>query len=70
VDGFGSNNHIKVIMVALMKGGRLTKGDVAKNLLCFGVDGASIFYGGKIGVTKQILKSMGTIVNGCPLCCS
>ncbi len=43
VDGFGSNNHIKVIMVALMKGGRLTKGDVAKNLLCFGVDGTSIF---------------------------
>jgi hypothetical protein len=43
VDGFGSNNLIKVIMVALMKGGRLTRGDVAKYLLCFGAYGASIF---------------------------
>jgi len=43
VDGFGSNNLITIIMVALMKSGRLTRGDVVKDLLCFGANGASIF---------------------------
>jgi hypothetical protein len=35
VDGFGSNNHIKVIMVASMKGGRLTKGECWKKPVVF-----------------------------------
>jgi hypothetical protein len=49
VDGSSSNNLIEVIMAALMKGGGLTKEDVAKNL-CFCADGAFGFQGGKTGV--------------------
>jgi len=63
VDGFGSNNFIKVIMVPLMKGGRLTRGDVIKNL-CFGANGASIFQGSKIKVTKQIKEAWARLSMG------
>jgi hypothetical protein len=48
VDGLGSNNLTKVIMVALMKCGGLTKEEVAKKLLCFGVDGTFVFQGGNM----------------------
>jgi hypothetical protein len=56
MDGSGSNNLIEVIMVALLKGGGLTKEDVAKKL-CFGVDVASIIQGGKTRVIKQIIET-------------
>jgi hypothetical protein len=62
VDGLGNNNLIEVIMVALMKCGRLTREEVAKKLLCFGVDGVFGFAGGGGG------GCLGTIFNGCPLC--
>jgi hypothetical protein len=43
VDGLGSNNFTKAIMVALMKCGGLTREKVAKKLLCFGADGTFVF---------------------------
>jgi len=48
VDGLGSNNLIKAIMMTLMKRGGLTREEVAKKLLCFGVNGVSIFQGGNM----------------------
>jgi hypothetical protein len=47
VDGSSSNNLTKVIIIALMGCGGLTRKDVSKKLLCFGVDGAFVFQGGK-----------------------
>jgi hypothetical protein len=35
VNGFRSNNVIKVIMNTLLKGGGLNKEDLSKNNLCF-----------------------------------
>ncbi len=43
VDGLGSNNFTKAIMAALMKCGGLTREEVAKKKLCFGVDGTFVF---------------------------
>jgi hypothetical protein len=56
VDGFGSNNLIEVIMATMMKGGLLTREDVAKNL-CFHVDGVFFFQGGKTRLIKQIKEA-------------
>ncbi len=47
VNGSSSNNLTKVIIITLMRCGGLTMKDVSKKLLCFGVDGAFIFQGGK-----------------------
>ncbi len=47
MDGLGTNNLTKVIIIDLMRCGDLTKKDVSKKLLCFGVDGAFVFQGGK-----------------------
>ncbi len=52
--GSRSLNLTKSVMVALMKCGGLTREDVAKRLLCFGANGASIFSQGEISVTRQI----------------
>ncbi len=49
MDGSGSLNFTKFIMVALMKCGWLTREDVAKRLLCSGANGAFIFHKGKQG---------------------
>jgi hypothetical protein len=46
VDELDSNNHIEVIMVVLFKGGGLTKEELSKKLLCFGVNGVNVFIGG------------------------
>jgi hypothetical protein len=54
VDGLGGNNWTKVIIVALMRCGGLTREDVSKKLLCFGANGTFIFQGGKTSVTRQI----------------
>jgi hypothetical protein len=54
VDGLSSNNLTKVIMNALLASGGLSKEQLSRKLLCFGVDGVSIFQGAKIGVTKNI----------------
>ncbi len=43
MDGLGSNNLTKIIIVAWMKYGGLTREDMSKTLLCFGVDGAFVF---------------------------
>jgi len=40
-----------------MKCGKLTKEEVAKKLLWFGANGASVFSGGKTRVTKQIKEA-------------
>jgi hypothetical protein len=47
VDGSSSNNLTKVIIIAFMRCGGLTRKDVSKKLLCFGVDGAFVLQGGK-----------------------
>jgi len=44
-------------MNALLKGGGLTRKDLSKKLLCFGVNDVNVFQGGKIKVTKQIKDS-------------
>jgi len=46
MDGLGSKNLTKIIIVALMKSRGLTREDMSKKLLCFGVDGAFVFFGG------------------------
>jgi uncharacterized protein related to proFAR isomerase len=43
VDGLNSNNLIEVIMNPMMKGGGLSKEELSKKLLCFGVDGVNVF---------------------------
>jgi hypothetical protein len=43
VDGSSSNNLIKVIMNFMMKGGGLSREELFKKLLCFGVDGVNVF---------------------------
>ncbi len=47
VDGLGSNNLTKALMATLMKCGGVTREEVAKTLLCFDLDGATLFQGGK-----------------------
>lgn len=46
VNKLDSNNRIEVIMVVLFKGGELTKEELSKKLLCFGVNGVNVFIGG------------------------
>ncbi len=67
MDGLGGNNFTKVIMVALMKCGGLTREKVAKKLLCFGADGTFVFQGGNM-CHKANKGCLGTLFNGCPLC--
>jgi hypothetical protein len=50
-----------MIMNALLKGGRLTRKDLSKKLLCFGVNDVNVFQGGNIKVTKQIKDSWAPI---------
>jgi hypothetical protein len=58
-----------MIMNALLKAGGLTRKDLSKKLLCFGVN--DVNEGGKIKVTKQIKDSWAPIFHyGCSLCCS
>jgi hypothetical protein len=47
VDGLGGNNLTKVIIVAFIRCGGLTREDVSKKLLCFGANGTFIFQGGE-----------------------
>ncbi len=43
VEGGNVNNRIVVIIQALMQQGGLTQEKIAKRLICFGVNGVSIF---------------------------
>jgi hypothetical protein len=52
--GSRSNNLTKVIMEVVMIGGGLPQDQIAKKLICFGVDGANVFQGTKISVIRQI----------------
>jgi hypothetical protein len=54
VDGLGGKNLTKVIIVALIRCGDLTREDVSKKLLCFGANRTFIFQGGKTNVTREI----------------
>ncbi len=69
VDVLGSNNFIELIMNAMWKGGGLTKEDLFKKFLCFGVDEMNVFQHGKTNVTKQI-KILWHLFPWVPLCCS
>jgi hypothetical protein len=66
VDGLGGNNLTKVIIVAFIKCGGLTREDVSKKLLCFGANGTFIFGGGN-KCYKANQRCLGTLFNGCPL---
>jgi hypothetical protein len=52
MDGLGSKKLTEIIIVALMKSRGLTREDMSKKLLCFGVDGAFVFLGGGTSVTR------------------
>jgi hypothetical protein len=52
VDGLGGNNLTKVIIVAFMRCGGLTREDMSKKLLCFGANGTFIFQGGRTSFTR------------------
>jgi hypothetical protein len=69
VDVLGSNNFIELIMNAVLKGGGLTREDLSKKFLCFGVDEMNVFQHGKKNITKQI-KSLGHLFPWVPLRCS
>jgi hypothetical protein len=43
VDGFGSNNLIKIFMNVSLKGGELIGEDFSKKLICFEIDGVNVF---------------------------
>jgi hypothetical protein len=57
VDGLGSNNLTQMIMNSMMMGGRLSREELSKKLLCFGANEVNMFQKGKIKVTKQIKDS-------------
>ncbi len=65
----GSSNFIELIMNAMWKGGGLTKEDLFKKFLCFGIDEMNAFQHGKTNVTKQI-KILGHLFPWVPLHCS
>ncbi len=44
-------------MNSMMKGGRLSREELSKKLMCFGANEVNMFQGGKIKVTKQIKDS-------------
>jgi len=52
----GLNNFIKMIMNAFLICGGMIREDLSNKLLCFGVDGVSIFQRGKIGVMAKERK--------------
>jgi hypothetical protein len=54
LEGSRSNNLTKVIMEVVMIGGGLPQDQIAKKLICFGVDGANVFQGTKTSVIRQI----------------
>jgi hypothetical protein len=49
----GLNNFIKMIMDAFLNYGGMIREDLFNKLLCFGVDGVSIFQRGKIGIMEK-----------------
>lgn len=53
VDGSRSNNLIKVIMEAVMIGGKLARDHIANKIIFLGAN-VNVFQSTKIGVTKQI----------------
>jgi hypothetical protein len=52
IEGSKVDNMIAMIVNNLMSIGGLLKSDIARKLVCFGVDGVIMFQGTKIGVTK------------------
>jgi hypothetical protein len=47
----------EIIMNVLLKGGGLTKEELSKKLLWFGIDGVNVLQGRKTWTTKQIKNS-------------
>jgi hypothetical protein len=54
LEGSRFNNLTKDIMEVAMIGGGLPQEQIANMFICFGVDGANVFQGTKISVTRQI----------------
>ncbi len=69
VDVLGSNNFIELIMNEVIKGGGLTREDLSKKFLCFGIDEVNVFQHGKTNVIKQI-KILGHLFPWVLVCCS
>jgi hypothetical protein len=57
-------------MNSMMESGELSKEELSKKLLCFGVNGVNVFQGSKTKVTKQIKDFFSPILDGCSLCYS
>ncbi len=58
VEGGNANNFIVIIIQALMQQGGLTQEERTKRLICFGVNGASIFQGCHTRMTFQLRKNL------------
>jgi hypothetical protein len=75
VDISSSNNLTEIILVALLKGGGLTKEKLSKKPLCFKVDGVSFSGGGggggRVGDKSHKANKgfMGCFFYGCSLYC-
>jgi hypothetical protein len=64
LEGSRYNNLTKVIMEVVMIGGGLPQEQIAKKLICFGVDGANAFEGTKSSVTRQICDNCSSLNRG------
>jgi hypothetical protein len=56
LDGNGANNLINMILVALMHHGGLSVDQVGEKFICFGTDGALVFYGSRNGMAVQLSR--------------
>ncbi len=64
VNGGIVNNLTKVIMENVLQYGGLSKSNLASKLISFGVDGVSVFYGAKNGVTTQLKEKFALYMLG------
>jgi hypothetical protein len=55
IDGFIANNLTFLIIQSLVEYGGLSEVNIAKKLICFGVDEVTVFHGVKSGVTIQLM---------------
>jgi hypothetical protein len=58
IDGSIANNLTFLIIQSLVEYGGLSEVNIARKLICFGVDKVTIFHGVKSGVTIQLMQKM------------
>jgi hypothetical protein len=64
IESPSASNLTKILVSCLEKTGGIDKEQIAKMLLSFGTDGASVFQGSRNGVTKKIQESYGPFLEG------